>query len=83
MLTKFGKLGMAGVDTRALFKLTKQTGALPAVFLVGEEDEQLNTGITFEAVLVRANNKEEINFWDRLIKVDKKLRNILSGIKKN
>jgi len=63
---------MAGVDTRALVKLIKQIGALLAASLVSEEGEKLSTGITFNVALARVNNKKEINFWDRLIKVARK-----------
>ena len=71
-LTRFGKLGIAGVDTRALVKLIRQTGTLPAVLLVGEEDESLNTAITFEAALAKVNNRDEVGFWDWPSKVARK-----------
>ncbi len=72
LLAKFGRLGIAGIDTRALVKVIRQKGTLPAILMVGEEGERLNTGITFESALARVNNKEEINFWDWPAKVARK-----------
>ncbi len=63
-LEKFGKGGIAGIDTRELVKIIRQTGTMPAVLMVGQEGEKLNAAITFEAALAKVINKDEIGFLD-------------------
>jgi carbamoyl-phosphate synthase small subunit len=64
-LNKSGKGGIAGVDTRELVKLVRNYGTMPAVLIVGGEGEELDfDSFSFEELLEKVENKEEIGFLD-------------------